>query len=90
MQQKVNNSPVWTGADFTVEAPQTVYINTSALDSSIFSTSSSLSAVLDKGLPEFEVIDRTIYNSITSFNSGLSSIFRESIKKNISLQMIEP
>lgn len=88
-KQKVSNSPAWPGADFTAENPQTVYISTSAIDSSIFSSSSSLSSVFDSGLPEFEIIDKTLYSTITSFNTSLSSIFRESVNKNITLQSQE-
>jgi hypothetical protein len=85
-KQKVSNKPVWPGADFTVETPQTVFISTSALTSSVFSSSSSLSSVFDVGLPEFEIVDKTLYNSITSFNSSLSSVFRSSVKRGMSLQ----
>ena len=85
-KQKISNKPVWPGADFTVETPQTVFISTSALTSSVFSSSSSLSSVFDVGLPEFEIVDKTLYNSITSFNSSLSSVFRSSVKRGMSLQ----
>jgi hypothetical protein len=85
-KQKISNKPVWPGADFTVETPQTVFISTSALMSSVFSSSSSLSSVFDVGLPEFEIVDKTLYNSITSFNSSLSSVFRSSVKRGMSLQ----
>jgi hypothetical protein len=85
-KQKVSNKPVWPGADFTVETPQAVFISTSALGSSVFSSSSSLSSVFDIGLPEFEIVDKTLYSSITSFNSNLSSVFRESVKRGVSLQ----
>jgi hypothetical protein len=88
-KQKVNNAPVWTGADFTVETPETVYISTTALNSSIFSSSSTLSGVFDQGLTEFEIVDKTIYNSITAFNSSLSGIFRKSVNKKVSLQSQE-
>jgi len=85
-KQKVSNKPVWTGADFTAEIPETVYISTSSLTSSIFSSSSSLSSTFNEGLPELEIVDKSLYSSITSFNTGLSSIFRESIKRGVSLQ----
>jgi hypothetical protein len=85
-KQKISNKPVWPGADFTVETPQTVFISTSALTSSVFSSSSSLSSVFDVGLPEFEIVDKTLYNSITSFNSSLCSVFRSSVKRGMSLQ----
>jgi hypothetical protein len=88
-KQKVSNKPVWPGADFTVETPQTVYISTSTISSSVFSSSSSLSSVFDIGLPEFEIVDKTLYSSITSFNSSLSTIFRESVKRGVSLEAQE-
>ena len=84
--QKVANAPVWPGADFTAEIPQAVYISTSSIDSSIFSGSSSLSSVFETGLEEFEIVDKTLYSSITSYNTGLSSIFRESVQRGVSLQ----
>lgn len=85
-KQKVSNAPVWPGADFTIETPQTVFISTSTLGSSVFSSSSSLSSIFDIGLPEFEIVDKTLYTSITSFNSNLSSVFRTSVKRGVSLQ----
>lgn len=85
-KQKVSNKAVWPGADFTVETPQAVFISTSALTSSVFSSSPSLSSVFDVGLPEFEIVDKTLYSSITSFNSNLSSVFRASVKRGVSLQ----
>ena len=85
-KQKVSNAPVWPGADFTIETPQTVFISTSTLGSSVFSSSSSLSSIFDIGLPEFEIVDKTLYSSITSFNSNLSSVFRTSVKRGVSLQ----
>ena len=85
-KQKIANSPVWTGADFTVEIPQTVYICTSAVRSSIFSASSSLSSVFDNGLEEFEIVDKTLYDSIITYNTTLSGVFKESVKKGVSLQ----
>jgi hypothetical protein len=84
-KQKVSNKPVWPGSDFTVETPQTVYICTSSMGSTIFSSSSSLSSVFDVGLPEFEIVDKTLYSSITSFKNSLSGAFRESIKKVVSI-----
>jgi len=85
-QQKIANSPVWDGPDFTVEIPQTVYICTSAVGSSIFSSSSSLSSVFESGLEEFEIVDKSLYDNIITFNTTLSSVFKQSVKKGVSLQ----
>ena len=85
-QQKIANAPVWDGPDFTVEIPQTVYICTSAVGSSIFSSSSSLSSVFDNGLEEFEIVDKSLYDNIITFNTTLSGVFKQSVKKGVSLQ----
>lgn len=84
--QKVANTPVWPGADYTIELPQTVYVSTSSIDSSIFSSSSALSSLFEGGLEEFEIVDSTLYNTITTFNTSLTGSFRESVKKGVSLQ----
>jgi hypothetical protein len=88
-QQKISDSPVWTGADFTVETPATVYIATSALHTSTFAGSSSLSSVFVTGLTEFEIVDLPLYTQIITYNGSLSSIFRESISNKVSLQSQE-
>lgn len=85
-KQKVSNSPVWSGPDFTAEIPQTVYICTSSVSSSVFSSASSLSSVFTDGLEEFEIVDKTLYDSIVTFNTSLSSVFKQSTKKGVSLQ----
>jgi hypothetical protein len=85
-KQKVSNKPTWPGADFTAEIPEAVFISTSALNSSIFSSSSSLSSTFSEGLSELEIVDSSLYNSITSFSTSLSSVFKKSVKHGISLQ----
>jgi hypothetical protein len=80
---------VWAGADFTIELPQTVYVSTSALDSTLFSSSSALSSIFTSGVPEFEIIDSTLYNLVSTFNTSLTASFRPSVKKGISLQGTE-
>lgn len=84
--QKVSNKPVWPGADFTAEVPETVFISISSIPSSIFSTASSLSGTFKTGLPELEIVDSALYSSIITFNSSLSTLFRESVKRGVSLQ----
>ena len=85
-QQKVDNAPKWPGPDFVVDIPQTVYISTSAINGASFTTSTTLSSLFVNGITEFEIVDKTLYSSITAFSPGLSSKFKESIKKGISLQ----
>jgi len=84
--QKVANTPVVPGPDFTINNPQTVYISTSALSSSIFTSSSALSSVFPDGVPQLEIVDTTLFRNITSFNNSLTANFRPSISRSISLQ----
>ena len=88
-KEKVASKPKWPNPDYTIITPQTVYISTSTLDSSVFSSSSSLSSVFDTGLPEFEIVDQSLYSTITSYNPDLVSIFRESVQKQVSIQSQE-
>ena len=87
--QKIANTPTRPGVDFTVEQPNTVYVATSAVNSSFFSSSSALSSLFVDGLPLFEIVDKSLYGTLTSFSFSLTSIFKESIQKSVSLQSQE-
>jgi len=87
--QKVANTSKWPGVDWTVEQPASVYVATSAINSSVFSGSSSLSSLFVSGLPLFEIVDHSLFSSITSFNSSLTSIFKESVQKSTAIQSQE-
>ena len=87
--QKIANTPTRPGVDFTVEQPDTVYVATSAVNSSFFSSSSALSSLFVDGLPLFEIVDKSLYGTLTSFSFSLTSIFKESIQKSVSLQSQE-
>jgi hypothetical protein len=86
--ERLANIPKRAGADFTIETPQTIFIATSTLSASVFSQSTTLSGLLNTGLQEFETIDTTLYNTIVSYNNTLSSVFKESINKKISLESV--
>lgn len=87
--QKIANTPTRPGVDFTVEQPNTVYVATSAVNSSFFSSSPALSSLFVDGLPLFEIVDKSLYGTLTSFSFSLTSIFKESIQKSVSLQSQE-
>lgn len=86
--QKISETPKYSGADFTVASPQSVYVATSALASSVFATSSALSGLLETGITEFEIVDQTIYSTITGFNAALGDSFRISYQKTFSLESV--
>ena len=56
----------------------TAYVCTSAVASSYFTSSSSLSGGFPSGIDSFELISPTSYNEIVAFNSTLSSCFKSS------------
>jgi len=85
-QQKVANAPVYPGPDFVATIPVSVYIATSALPSTYFSASSSLSSIFTQGVPEFEMVDLSLYSAMTAYSPSLSSIFRQSISKSLTIQ----
>lgn len=88
-QQKIAESPKWVGPDFTVDTPTTVYVATSTVGLTFFSGSSSLSSIFTDGLTEFEIVDTTLYSSLTTYRPALTGVFRESVSKKVSLQSQE-
>lgn len=84
--QKIADAPTWAGPNYTAEVPDSVFISLTSLDGSFFSSSSALSSTFDKGLQEFEIVDQSLYSTLTSYNANLTSSFRESVQKNISIQ----
>jgi len=79
--EKIAKASRYTSPNFVVENPDTVYISTTSLPNSFFSNSSSLSTLFTEGLYELEIVDNTLYNSLTTYNTSLTSSFRESRKK---------
>lgn len=86
--QKIAEAPKYSGADFTITSPQAVFIATSALPSSTFTTSTTLSGLLATGVTEFEIVDQSIYSMITGFDANLGDAFKASYQKTFSLESV--
>jgi hypothetical protein len=84
--QKLADTTPFPGPGFTVETPEAVFITTTSIISSVFAQSTTLSSTFSKGIEELDIIDQTIYSSITSFNVSLSSNFKQTIKKTLTLE----
>ena len=84
--EKIAKAPRYSSPNYIVENPDTVYISTTSLPNSFFSTSSTLSTLFTEGLYELEIVDNTLYNSLTTYNPSLTSTFKESRKKVQTLQ----
>jgi hypothetical protein len=74
---------------FTAETPSAVYVVTTEVPTSVFASSSSLSSVFTINMDAFDIIDQTIYSSITSFNTSLSTYFTPT-KQRVLTKQSEP
>ena len=83
--QKVSNSPAVPDPNYSISTPNSVYIATSAVGITFFSTSSALSALYTAGIDQFDILDQTLYSSLTSFSRSLTAAFTTSPRKTITL-----
>ena len=83
--EKVANTPKWTSPEFVVETPETVYVATSSIPSSFLVNSPTLSSVFKSGVEELEIVDTSLFQSITSYDTSLAEHFKQSYQKKVSL-----
>ena len=79
-------NPLGPSSEFYVETPETIFTATSSILSAAFAASPTLSSTFTEGIDQFELFDKSLYSSITSFNSSLSSAFKENKRKTLSLE----
>lgn len=79
-------NPLGPGPEFYAETPETVFTATTDILSSTFASSSALSATFVDGIDQFELFDKTLYSSITSFDNSLSASFKENKRKTLTLE----
>jgi hypothetical protein len=84
-QQKVSNSPAVPDPNYSISTPNSVFIATSAISNTFFSTSSALSSLYTEGIDQFDILDQTLYSSLTSFSRSLTAAFVKSPRKTITL-----
>jgi len=76
--------------DYNVTLRENLYILTSAIPSSYFVSSSTLSSSIPSdGLPAMQVMEESTYSQLTAFKSSLSSLFIVSPKKPFTVQCEE-
>ena len=79
-------NPIGPGSEYYADTPETIFVATSSIDSSFFTTSSALSSQLKEGIESFEIVDKDLYSTITTFNSSLSDYFKENTRKTLTLE----
>jgi hypothetical protein len=73
--------------DFNIQNRSNLYILTSAIPSSYFASSSTLSSVIPTdGIPAMQVMEDSTYNQLTEFDSSLASLFILSPAKPFTIQ----
>ena len=85
-QHKIGDSPPFPGPNFNIQTPEAVYINIVEIPLGTFATSTSLSSTLSGGIQEFDVLDKELYESVVTFNSDLSSNFKQTARKTVTMQ----
>ena len=79
--------PTKPNPDYNNTLRENLYILTSAIPSSYFVSSSSLSSAVPlSGLPAMQIMDESTYNQLIEYDSELSSLFIVSPKKSFTVQ----
>lgn len=77
-------NPLGPGPEFYGETPETVFVATAPILSSVFASNSALSATFENGISQFELFDKTLHNTITAFDNSLSGSFTQNTRKTLS------
>ena len=88
-EKLAGTNPLGPSAEYYAEVPSSIYITTSSIDGSFFTSSSALSAPLKDGIEKFELADEVLYNSITTHNQSLTSSFKKSNREKFALEGYE-
>jgi len=80
------SNPLGASGEYYASTPSSVFVTTTPILSSTFASSTTLSSTFAAGIFEFELLDQSLYSSITSFNPTLSSSFKQTIRKTLTLE----
>lgn len=85
--EKLNDKKTGPNPDYEVSIPDPLYVSLSAIPNSYFSSSSALSGVVPSdGISSMQIIDKTTYDMLVEFDSGLGILFKESYQKPFTIQ----
>ena len=76
-------NPLGPGPEFYAETPDIVYTSQADVLSSIFASSSALSADFVDGIDKGELFDHTLVDTLTTFDETLSATFEPNIRRTI-------
>ena len=85
--EKLNDKRYGPSPDYEVKIPDPLYVSLSTIPNSYFTASSALSGVVPSdGISSMQIIDKTTYDMLVAFDSGLGVLFKESIQKPFTIQ----
>lgn len=85
--QTLQDYKIGPDPDFTVETPEPLYISLSAIPSTHFSSSSSLSsAVPSTGITKMQLINKSTYAELTAYDEGLVDLFSTTERDSFNIQ----
>ncbi len=76
-------NPLGPSSEFYGETPDIVYTSQVEVLSSVFASSSALSADFADGITEGELFDHTLTNTITAFDNSLSATFKPNVRRTL-------
>ncbi len=85
-QQVAGTNKLGPGAQYYGETPKTVFVATSSVVGTRFTSSISLSTTLSAGIDQFELFDGTLYDTITSFDASLATAFKQNKRKTLTFE----
>ena len=76
-------NPLGPSSEFYGETPDIVYTSQVEVLSSVFASSSALSADFADGITEGELFDHTLTNTITAFDNSLAATFKPNVRRTL-------
>jgi len=76
-------NPLGPSSEFYAETPDIVYTATESVSSSVFTTSSALSADFTSNINIGELFDHTLVDTITAFDNSLSATFEPNVRRTL-------
>ena len=90
-------NPLGPGPEFYGSTPDSIFVCTSGLLSSVFTSSSALSSTFESGVEKFDLFDQSIYSNITAYDTwqrpelslsslALSGVFKENKQSTLTFE----
>lgn len=86
---KLLNQSSSPSVSYYVAEPDSIFVATSGIPATTFSSSSALSGTFTTDIFPFQLFDQTLYSSVTSFDTSLSAYFTKSYQPTLTQQCVD-